>query len=234
MPELGQLEGRALLSVSGVSIATNPAYLWPPNGRSVPVTVSGQVIDNDANAHPTANFRVIDEYGAVQPSGSVTLHQDGGGVYSYAFTTDLQASRTGRDKDGRQYTIQVIAQDTSNSLSNQAVVTVPHDQGNHNGRFSHGGVGGLPGNRGNQGGQEPGKPDKGHRGNHGKGHGNIVNPSHDGSNVSIVSPSNGGSNVSIVSPNPGQGHGDQGNNGGDTNPGQGDQGNHGLHLGQQK
>jgi hypothetical protein len=74
----------------------------------------------------TAAYAVTDEYGQVQPSGSVTLKSDG----SSTFTIQLQASRDGNDRDGRQYTITVKAPDNAgNSGSASTGVTVPHDQG---------------------------------------------------------------------------------------------------------
>ena len=93
----------------------------------VPVTVSGTIADSLSGVNPsTAAFAVVDEYGAIQPSGPVSL--GAGGCYS--FTVLLQASRNGNDKDGRQFTITVSAKDfAGNTGSASAVVVVPHDQG---------------------------------------------------------------------------------------------------------
>jgi hypothetical protein len=55
----------------------------------------------------TATYEVTDEYGSVQPKGSVPVKADG----SYAFTIKLQASRNGNDKNGRLYTMTVSAED---------------------------------------------------------------------------------------------------------------------------
>ena len=69
---------------------------------------------------------VTDKDGLVQPSGKVTLASNG----SYSFTIQLQASQNGNDKDGRQYTITVSAQDNAGNTGSAATdVTVPHDQG---------------------------------------------------------------------------------------------------------
>jgi hypothetical protein len=74
----------------------------------------------------TATYVVTDEYGQVQPKGSVALRADG----SYAFTIQLQASRNGNDTDGRQYIITVSAQDKAGNKGSAAIgVTVPHDLG---------------------------------------------------------------------------------------------------------
>jgi hypothetical protein len=110
-----------------ITITATPATLWPPNGKLVPVTVSGTIMDEDsASDEITAAYEVMDEYGSVQPHGEVTVAADG----TYAFTIDLQASRNGNDKNGRQYSITVRAHDNA---GNEGIATtrvlVPHDQG---------------------------------------------------------------------------------------------------------
>jgi hypothetical protein len=110
-----------------ITLSTTPRSLWPPNGRLVPVTVSGTITET---AGCTVNVKTIayavtDEYGRGQPSGGIALGAGG----SYLFTIPLQASRLGKDLDGRQYMITVRASDNAgNAGSASAVVTVPHDQ----------------------------------------------------------------------------------------------------------
>jgi hypothetical protein len=115
------------LTAPAVTVSASPSLLRPPNGRMVPVTVSGTVTDNLSGVDPSsAAFAVVDEYGSVQPSGPVSLGPGG----SYAFTVLLQASRLDTDKDGRQYTITVSAKDLAGNVGSAAtIVTVPHDQG---------------------------------------------------------------------------------------------------------
>jgi hypothetical protein len=108
-----------------VTLSTTPASLWPPNGKMVPVTVSGTITDAGCTI-TSAAYAVKDEYGTVQPSGPVTLSAGG----AYSFTVLLQASRLGTDLDGRRYTVIVQAKDNAgNGGSNTSVVAVPHDQG---------------------------------------------------------------------------------------------------------
>jgi probable HAF family extracellular repeat protein len=109
-----------------VRCLATPNTLWPPNGKSVVVTVSG-TITSDTTIPPGGNtYAVIDEYGQVQPTGSITLSADG----SYSFGVSLVATRNGDDQDVRTYTIVVSSRDTiGNNASCSAVVTVPHDQG---------------------------------------------------------------------------------------------------------
>jgi Galactose oxidase, central domain/Abnormal spindle-like microcephaly-assoc'd, ASPM-SPD-2-Hydin/Thrombospondin type 3 repeat len=110
-----------------VTIATIPSILWPPNGKMETVVISGTVIDSiDGVNGSTAAFNVVDEYGQVQPSGTVTLGPGG----TYSFSILLEAARNGDDQDGRHYTITVSAKDNVGNLGSASVVViVPHDQG---------------------------------------------------------------------------------------------------------
>ena len=108
-----------------ITVSTTPTALWPPNGRMMPVTVSGAITDTGCTV-TSAAYAVTDEYGQVQPSGVVTL--GGGGAYS--FTVLLQASRLGNDLDGRHYTITVGASNNAGKTGSQTnAVIVPHDRG---------------------------------------------------------------------------------------------------------
>jgi hypothetical protein len=113
-----------------MTVAASPTMLWPPNGKLVPIMVSGAITDEPSgsgvNLDSTA-YGVTDEYGQIEPNGSLTLEADG----SYVFTVSLEASRRGNDQDGRHYTITVSAKDNAGNLGTAStVVTVPHDQGN--------------------------------------------------------------------------------------------------------
>jgi virginiamycin B lyase len=111
-----------------VSCTATPNTLWPPNGGSVPVTVSGTVTAGTSALAPGGTgYTVSDEYGQFQPSGSIALGAGG----SYSFAVSLIAARNGNDKDGRTYTIVVNSQDISGKVGScSSLVTVPHDQGN--------------------------------------------------------------------------------------------------------
>jgi hypothetical protein len=111
-----------------ITLSATPKILWPPNGRLVPVTLSGTITDARSGVNlSSAAYSVTDEYGKVQPTGAITLGAGG----SYSFTPLLQASRRGSDLDGRHYTITVHASDNvGNAASQASVVTVRHDQGN--------------------------------------------------------------------------------------------------------
>jgi uncharacterized membrane protein len=110
-----------------ISITATPASLWPPNGKLIPVTVSGTITDEDSDVSEiTAAYEVIDEYGLIQRNGAVTVQADG----SYIFTVPLRALRNDTDTNGRQYTITVRAFDNADNEGSAATsVIVPHHQG---------------------------------------------------------------------------------------------------------
>ena len=109
-----------------VTLAASPTVLWPPNGRAVPVTLSGTMtVSPCAAATTTLSYAVVDEYGLVQPAGPIVPGADG----AFSLSIPLQASRRGDDPDGRQYTIKVTAADTNGGSATAAsIVTVPHNR----------------------------------------------------------------------------------------------------------
>ncbi len=108
-----------------VTVAVTPTTIWSPNGKFVPVTVSGTAIDGGSGISGVS-FAVKDEYGQVQPTGAVTVAAGG----TYSFSVPLQASRLGSDKNGRTYTISVTAADRVGRTTtvSQVVVAVDHNQ----------------------------------------------------------------------------------------------------------
>ena len=80
-----------------ITVSATPETLWPPNGKMVPVTISGTITDAGSGVDAsTAAYAVTDEYRQVQPTGSVPLRPDG----KYAFTIQLQALWNGDDTVG--------------------------------------------------------------------------------------------------------------------------------------
>jgi hypothetical protein len=107
-------------------IASIPV-LGPPNGKMVNETIAGSVADAVSGvALAAVTFRVVDEYGEIEPSGGVTIAADG----RFAFIVALEASRLGTDKDGRRYDVIVSASDNAgNRVSSSTTVVVAHDRG---------------------------------------------------------------------------------------------------------
>jgi hypothetical protein len=98
-----------------ITVSRTPTSLWPPNGKMIPVTVSGTITDTGCTI-TSAAYKVTDEYHEVQPSGGVTLGPGG----AYSFTVLLQASRRGADLDGRVYNITVSASNNADKRGSQA------------------------------------------------------------------------------------------------------------------
>lgn len=109
-----------------ITVSATPTKLWPPNGRLVPVTISGTITDTGSGVNAsTVEYVVEDEYSEVQPFGKITL----GSAGNYSLNILLRAGRRGNDLNGRQYTIQVSAKDNAGNRGVQWVqVTVPHDR----------------------------------------------------------------------------------------------------------
>lgn len=109
-----------------VTISTSSTVLWPPDGKLVPVTVSGTISEAAGCTLASASYAVADEYGSVQPSGSITVGKSGG----YSFVVPLEASRLGNDLDGRLYSVTVSASNNGNKSGSQSsIIIVPHDRG---------------------------------------------------------------------------------------------------------
>ena len=187
-----------------VTAFASPTSLRPPNHKFIAVTVTGHVSDASGGVPGVVSYRVTDEYGRVQPSGTASVDANG----NYSFVVSLQSSRLGRDKNGRQYTILVTATDEAgNTGSAMTAVVVPHDQGNHGG--NGGETTGGNGNNGNQG--------HGHGKNKGKhGHGKD-----NGSGIITSAPQPGSNNQGNGNGHENNGHGNNGGNG------HGNDGNHG-------
>lgn len=112
-------------SAGPIVTATAPGTLWPPTGKTVSVQLRGKITDAGSGVNrSSARFAVTDEYGAVHPSGAITVNADG----SFTVNIPLVAARVDADLDGRRYTIVVSATDNAgNEGSTTVVVIVPHD-----------------------------------------------------------------------------------------------------------
>ena len=108
-----------------ITIAASSYVLWPPNGKLVPVTISGTISDTGSGVKASSlQYSVIDEYQQIHPHGPISLGPDG----RYSVVVWLQASRDGGNPHGRLYIIIVGASDNAgNANSAQTSVVVPHD-----------------------------------------------------------------------------------------------------------
>jgi uncharacterized protein (TIGR03118 family) len=101
--------------ISGAS--ASPNVLWPPNHKSVPVTINYSVAD-DCDPAPVCTLIVTNDETGANDTTVVNAH-----------TVDLVASREGNG-NGRVYTVKISCTDKLPlSSSTSVTVTVPHDQG---------------------------------------------------------------------------------------------------------
>ena len=80
-------------SAPGGKLTADPAVIWPPNQKMITVTLSGAMTDAGTGLRG-ATFRVLDEYGAVQPSID-PVDGDGQSLVEFSRTVELEASRRG-------------------------------------------------------------------------------------------------------------------------------------------
>src|SRR5262245_8559684 len=108
-----------------ISLSADPSVIWPPNGKTVPVTISGAGADA-VSGLAGVSYVVIDEYGL--PLG-VPSRLLGGGSATWADQLAVEASRNGYDLDGRVYQALATLTDVAeNTATATAIIRVPHDQ----------------------------------------------------------------------------------------------------------
>jgi hypothetical protein len=102
---------------SQLQLTANPSVLWPPNHKMVKVTIGGFASDS-LSGIDSVSFKVIDEYGKIQPI-----------ISNFGDVIQLEAWRNGNDLDGRLYTVFATATDKAgNQTTASATVICPHDQ----------------------------------------------------------------------------------------------------------
>lgn len=98
-----------------ISVFADPSILWSPNGKFVPIKISGFIQELNL---ASKTFKIKDEYGVEMPE-----------VNEFGDTIFLQSQRNDNDLDGRKYIINVDAVDLAgNETIAQAQVIVPHDK----------------------------------------------------------------------------------------------------------
>jgi len=111
-----------------------PAVLWPPDHRIDTVTVHGSIGMPTGCTLLEAGYAIEDEYGVYTSIRTFTPSFDG----TFAIALLLEASRIGRDKDGRHYHISLYARDEAGIITSPTLtVIVPHDHRDCNDRGDH-------------------------------------------------------------------------------------------------
>jgi hypothetical protein len=108
-----------------ISLSADPSVIWPPNGKTVTVTISGSGADM-VSGLAGVSYVVTDEYGL--PLG-IPLRLLNGGSASWADQLAVEASREGYDLNGRVYRVVATLDDVAgNTATATAIIRVPHDQ----------------------------------------------------------------------------------------------------------
>lgn len=108
-----------------ISLSADPSVIWPPNGKTVPVTISGSGTDA-VSGLASVSYVVTDEYGAPLGIPSRSLN---GGSATWEDRFCVEARRKGYDRDGRVYQVVATLTDVAGNTSTATVIIrVPHDR----------------------------------------------------------------------------------------------------------
>ncbi|HKQ36556.1 MAG TPA: hypothetical protein VJ063_00680 [Verrucomicrobiae bacterium] len=132
---IDRADNKTTTTITNINIDKNPPViraratpneLWPPNGKFVPVVITGTITDAASGVNPgTTSYLVKDEYSRVQPAGRVVLGRNG----SFSVTLQLEADRRGGDLNGRLYRLQLSAADYAGHATQFTVpLLVPHSR----------------------------------------------------------------------------------------------------------
>jgi hypothetical protein len=110
-----------------INLTANPNRIFPPNGQSVTVTLSG--VGSDAiSGLASVSYVVTDEYGTMLNIPTRTLS---GNSASWTDLLIVEARRRGNDLDGRLYRVTATIMDAAGNTSTAtADIVIQHDQGN--------------------------------------------------------------------------------------------------------
>jgi uncharacterized lipoprotein YddW (UPF0748 family) len=108
-----------------ISLSANPSVIWPPNGKTVPVTISGSGADA-VSGLAGVSYVVTDEYET--PLG-VPLRSLNGDSATWTDRLCVEARRKGYDLDGRVYQVVATLTDVAgNTATATVIIRVPHDR----------------------------------------------------------------------------------------------------------
>jgi uncharacterized lipoprotein YddW (UPF0748 family) len=109
-----------------ITLTATPSEIWPPNGRTVTVTINGTGADS-VSGLASVSYLVTDEYGL---SPSIPTRAFSGNSAQWSDSLGVEARRRGNDRDGRLYTVTATLTDLAgNTTSASTNIVVPHDQG---------------------------------------------------------------------------------------------------------
>ncbi|MGH9754704.1 MAG: family 10 glycosylhydrolase [Blastocatellia bacterium] len=108
-----------------ISLSADPSVIWPPNGKTVTVAISGAGADA-VSGLAEVSYVVMDEYGLPLGIPSRLL---GGGSATWTDQLAVEARRNGYDSDGRVYqVVATLADVAGNTTTATAIIRVSHDR----------------------------------------------------------------------------------------------------------
>ena len=113
---------------SFLDISATTSVVQAKNNKPYPIEFSGQIAAGENCTLEGAWYELTDEYGEYETDGPqpLTSSEDG----SFSATVTILASRNGKDKDGRLYTVVFsAANETGKADSNPMSIVVAHDNG---------------------------------------------------------------------------------------------------------
>lgn len=124
--DMGAYEFMGCQAVPSIEItAFGPTYIWPPNKKTVDITVLGRIILPENCTLLSSSFSLVDEYGVYSTADVLSVDVNG----DFSLVTTVEASRNGSDKDGRVYTLTLLAEDEAGTAQSAPLASlVPHDQ----------------------------------------------------------------------------------------------------------
>lgn len=112
-------------SAPAVTLSASPSIIWPANGQTVAVTISGGGGDS-VSGLAGVSYVVADEYGSPLSIGARAL---AGAGATWAESLAVEARRAGGDRDGRLYRVTATVTDAAgNTATATTTIIVPHDQ----------------------------------------------------------------------------------------------------------
>ena len=108
-----------------LTLSADPTVIWPPNGQTVNVTLSGTGADA-VSGLSSVEYAVTDEYGSPL---AIPVRALAGASASWADSLAVEARREGGDADGRVYRVVATLRDAAGNTTTQTVsVVVSHDR----------------------------------------------------------------------------------------------------------
>jgi uncharacterized lipoprotein YddW (UPF0748 family) len=108
-----------------ISLSAHPSIIWPPNGKTVTVTINGQGTESTSGLD-RVSYVVTDEYGSPL---NIPPRSLSGNSAKWIEQLAVEERRNDNDLDGRVYQVVAIIADAAGNTATATVkIVVPHDR----------------------------------------------------------------------------------------------------------